>query len=122
MGGEEQIAALIREAFTERNIADRAVLDVDELLARVMQNVRRMVETLPEGSVLREKAWKDIEPLIKIELEPYTLGLKQAITSEVSAGLPNIAAYAARQASYASGLTVATLGSQLQDSVAEGRS
>ena len=50
MGGEDQLKALIRQAFSEKNVSDRAVLDVDELLGRVMLSVRRLVETLPPES------------------------------------------------------------------------
>ena len=61
MGGNDQLKALIRQGFAEKNIADRADLDVQQLLARVMLNVRRLVETLPEGTCLETKSgvsWK----------------------------------------------------------------
>ena len=101
MGGEDQLKALIRQAFAEKNVADRAVLDVDALLARVMRNVRRLVETLPEESLLRGKAWRELEPLVKIEMEPYAQGLQRAVMQEETIAAPGMEAFAKRQAEYA---------------------
>ena len=101
MGGDKQINALIRQAFAEKNVSDRAVLDVDELLGRVMLNVKRLVETLPEESLLRGKAWRDLEPLIKFEMEPYAQALRVAVTQEEAAAAPDMEAFAKRQAEYA---------------------
>ena len=67
---EKQLAAFIAQAFSLQNTADRAVLDVDALLARVMLDVRRMVELLPEEGLLRDKAWKDLQPLVKTQMLP----------------------------------------------------
>ena len=101
MGGEDQIKALIRQAFAEKNVADRSVLDVDALLARVMSNVRRLVETLPEESLLRGKAWRDLEPLIKFEMEPYALALQQSIEQQQQIAAPEMETYSQRQLKYA---------------------
>ena len=101
MGGEDQLKALIRQAFAEKNVSDRAGLDVEELLARVMYNVKRLVETLPEESLLRGKAWRELETLIKIEMAPYAQGLRQSITQQVVAAAPDMEAFAKRQAEYA---------------------
>ena len=101
MGGEDQLKALIRQAFSEKNVADRAVLDVDALLGRVMFNVRRLVETLPEESLLRGKAWRELETLIKIEMEPYARGLRVAIEQQEVAAGPDMEAFAKRQAEHA---------------------
>ncbi len=109
MSGEDQLKALIRQAFAEKNVSDRAGLDVEELLARVMYNVKRLVETLPEESLLRGKAWNDLEDLIKIEMAPYALGLRQSITQQVVAAAPDMEAFAKRQAEYA-GARITELG------------
>ena len=101
MGGNDQLKALIRQGFAEKNIADRADLDVQQLLARVMLNVRRLVETLPEENLLRNTKWKELEPLVKIEMAPYAQGLRQAITQQIVAAGPDMEAYAIRQAEYA---------------------
>ena len=98
MGGEDQIKLLIRQAFAEKNVSDRAVLDVDALLGRVMRNVRRLVETLPEESLLRATAWSELERLIKIEMAPYAQGLQQAVLQQEVAASPEMKEYARRQA------------------------
>ena len=119
MGGEDQIKALIREAFAEKNVSDRAVLDVDELLGRVMLNVRRLVESLPEESLLRGRAWRQLEPLIKIEMEPYARGLRQAVLQQEIAAGPDMEAYARREAEYAGAKITQGLGSATPASVTE---
>ena len=101
MGGNDQLKALIRQGFAEKNIADRADLDVQQLLARVMLNVRRLVETLPEENLLRTKSWADLEDLVLIEMAPYAQGLRQSITQQIVAAGPDMEAYAIRQAEYA---------------------
>lgn len=98
MGGEDQIKTLIRQAFSLQNTANRAVLDVDALLAQVMQNVRSLVEQLPEGSLLRMQTWRSLEPQIKLEMEPYSRGLYSALQRENRAAAPDMAAFAEREA------------------------
>ena len=98
MGGEDQIKTLIRQAFSLQNAADRAVLDVDALLAQTMQNVRSLVEQLPEGSLLRMQTWKSLEPLVKQQMEPYARGLYLAMQRENGVAAPDMAAYAEREA------------------------
>ena len=46
------------------------VLDVDELLGQVMLNVKQLVELLPDENLLKVKV-RELEPIIKIEMEPY---------------------------------------------------
>ena len=41
------------------------------VLAQVMANVKRLVETMPKEGLLREKAWRDLEPLVQAELDKY---------------------------------------------------
>ena len=101
MGGNDQLKALIRQGFAEKNIADRADLDVQQLLARVMLNVRRLVETLPEENLLRNRSWADLEDDVLIEMAPYAQGLRQSITQQIVAAGPDMEAYAIRQAEYA---------------------
>ena len=71
MGGEDQLKALIRQTFSLQNVADKAVVNVDQVLAQVMANVKRLIETMPKEGLLREKAWRDLEPLVKDELAKY---------------------------------------------------
>ena len=68
MGGEDQLKALIRQTFALQNRADKSVLKVDDVLARAMDNIKSLVQTLPQEGLLRNKAWRDLEPLVQEEL------------------------------------------------------
>jgi SPP1 gp7 family putative phage head morphogenesis protein len=113
----DQLKAFVRQAFSLQNTADRAVLDVDALLGRVMFNVRRLIQTLPEEGLLRDKAWKDIQPIVKIEMAPYAQGLRQAVEQQEVAAAPDMVAYAAREAEYAGAKITQGLGQPLQSNV-----
>ena len=119
MGGEQQLKAFIAQAFSLQNVADRAILDVDGLLGRVMLDVKRMVEQLPEESLLRDKAWKELRPIVKTLMAPYSQGLKQAIEREEVIASPEMKAYAVREAEYAGAKITGGLGAPLQASVIE---
>ena len=114
---ERQLKSLIREAFSLQNVADRAVLDVDALLGRVMLNVRRLISELPEESLLRGRAWRNMQPIVKIEMEPYAKGLRRAIEQQEVAGSPEMAAYAQREAEAAGAAINRSLGAPTQTSV-----
>ena len=100
-----------------QNVADRAVLDVDALLGRVMLNVRKLIEQLPEESLLRGRAWRDLQPLVKLELEPYAQGLKQAVTQQEITGAPGMQEFARREAELAGAKLTGGLGAPTQASV-----
>ena len=117
MAAEDQLKALVRQAFSLRNTADRAVLDVDALLGQVMLNVKALVEQLPEENLLKAKAWRQLEPMVKLEMEPYARGLYQAVQQENAAAAPSMAAYAEREAKYAGVNIVQGLGSPSTSSV-----
>ncbi len=116
---EKQLKAFIAQAFSLQNIADRAVLDVDALLARVMLDVRRMVELLPEEGLLRDKAWKELQPIVKTQMAPYAQALRQAVEQQEVAAAPDMKAYAAREAEYAGAKITQGLGAPLPSSVVE---
>ena len=117
MGGEDQLKGLIRHAFSERNVADRAVLGVDALLSQVMLNVKRLVETLPNENLLRNRAWRELEPLVLIEMAPYAQGFRQSITQQEVVAGPDMEAYAIRQAEYAGAKITNGLGAATPASV-----
>jgi hypothetical protein len=77
------------------------VVNVDQVLAQVMANVKRLVETMPKEGLLREKAWRDLEPLVKAELDKYgdRLG-KSLVDAEVKA-TPKMRAYGVREFNHA---------------------
>jgi SPP1 gp7 family putative phage head morphogenesis protein len=117
LGGEDQLKTLIRQGFALQNVADRAVLDVDALLGRVMLNVRKLIEQLQEESLLRGRAWKDLQPIVKLELEPYAQGLKQAVTQQQVTGAPGMQDFARREAELAGAKLTSGLGAPTQASV-----
>ena len=100
-----------------QNVADRAVLDVDALLGRVMLKVRKLIELLPEESLLRGRAWKDLQPIVKLELEPYAQGLKQAVTQQEVTAAPGMQDFARREAELAGAKLTGGLGAPTQASV-----
>ena len=101
MGGEDQLKALIRQTFSLQNVADKAVVNVDQVLAQVMANVKRLVETMPQEGLLRQKAWRELEPLVKAELDKYgdRLG-KSLVDTEVKAA-PAMRKYGLREFNHA---------------------
>ena len=100
MGGEDQLKALIRQTFSLQNVADKAVVNVDQVLAQVMANVKRLVEAMPNEGLLRQKAWRDLEPLVKAELDKYGDALgKSLVDAEVKA-TPKMRAYGVREFNY----------------------
>ena len=47
-----------------------------------MLDVKRLVETLPDASLLREKTWRELQPLVKVAMAPYAKALQQAVYRE----------------------------------------
>ena len=82
-------------------MADKAAAKVDEVLAQVMANVKRLVETMPKEGLLREKAWRDLHPLVQAELDKYgdRLG-KSLVDAEVNA-TPAMRKYGLREFNHA---------------------
>ena len=97
MGGEDQLKALIRFAFSLQNKADKSVINVDQVLAQTMANVKRLVETLPQEGLLRDKAWRDLEPFVKAELKNYGDQLGASIVQNDSAAASGMRDYAVRE-------------------------
>ena len=97
MGGEDQLKALVRQAFSLQNTADKSVLTVDGVLAQTMGNVKRLIETLPQEGLLRNKAWRDLEPLVKEELDRYGKQLGKALVKGDSEAAPGMRDYAVRE-------------------------
>lgn len=106
---ERQLKSFVRQAFFLQNAADRAVLDTDLLLGRVMLQVKRLVETLPEESLLRQKSWRELSALIKVELAPYAQVLRTSMYREAGIAWPGMADYAAREATNAGAKLTAPL-------------
>ena len=97
MGGEDQLKALIRFAFSLQNKADKSVIKVDQVLAQAMANVKQIIERLPQEGLLRDKAWRDLEPFVKAELKIYGDQLGAAIVEGDSAAAPGMRDYAVRE-------------------------
>ena len=101
MGGEDQLKALIRQTFALQNVADKAVVNVDQVLAQSMANVKRLVETLPAEGLLRQKAWRDLEPLVQAELSKYGEALGQSLVDAEVNATPAMRKYGLREFNHA---------------------
>jgi len=93
---EEQLKLFLRQAFalsrTEASILDMA----SPALLRAMSNIRKIVgDNLPDESLMREKIWRELRPLIAMELQPLNDSFAQSIYSNISDELPEIADQAA---------------------------
>tara|TARA_A200000159_G_scaffold68719_3_gene63659 strand:+ start:4256 stop:6097 length:1842 start_codon:yes stop_codon:yes gene_type:complete len=97
VGGEDQLKALVRQGFALQNTADKSVLTVDGVLAQTMGNVKRLVESLPQEGLLRNKAWRDLEPLVKEELDKYGRQLGKTLVNSNSQAAPDMRDYAVRE-------------------------
>ena len=101
MGGEDQLKALIRQTFSLQNVADKAVVNVDQVLAQVMANVKRLVETMPAEGLLREKAWRNLEPLVREELAKYGERLGKSLVDADAKATPAMRKYGLREFNHA---------------------
>jgi len=107
---EKQLEAFVSQAFTLQDTADRAVLDVDYLLAIVMARALLLVQSLPDEGLLRKKEWNNIAPLVLNEIEPYTQELAQSITRQEIAAAPVMKEYAVKEAELAGAKITEKLG------------
>ena len=99
---ESQLKSFVRQAFALQDTSDRAVLDVDALLGRVMLEVKRLILAgLPDEGLLRQRAWREMRPLVLRSMVPYAIKLRMAVYREETIAAPDMAAYAAREAKYA---------------------
>ena len=114
---ESQLKALVRQAFRLQDTADTEVLKVDQILARVMLQVRRIVETLPEEGLLRNKQWRELKELVEIEMAPYAKALREAVIQEEIAAAPEMKAFAVREAELAGAKIVNNLGAPAPENV-----
>ena len=114
---ESQLKAFVRQAFALQDTADRTILDVDRLLGVVMLEVKRLVETLPDASLLREKTWRELKPLVRVAMAPYAKALQQAVYREEVIAAPEMLAYAEREARYAGASIIKTSAAPLQADV-----
>ena len=107
---ESQLKSFVRQAFALQDTSDRAVMDVDALLGRVMLDVKRLILAgLPNEGLLRQKAWREMRPLVMNAMVPYATKLRMAVYREETIAAPDMAAYAVREAKYAgANLTVSS--------------
>ena len=98
---EAQLKAVIRQGFSLQNTADKAVVNVDEVLARTMARVKGLVSTLPEEGLLRNKSWAQLEPLVRDEVSKYTEKLGNSIQTALVDAEPGMERAAIREAQLA---------------------
>ena len=89
-----------------------------------MSQVKRLVEVLPEEGLLRGRAWKDLEPLVKQELNVYGQQLGSAIENALVDAEPGMEAAAIREAKLGGAdfgpetISINPAGGRVQDTVA----
>ena len=93
---EEQLQNLIRSAFKLQATSERAVKSADATLAQAMAAIRSLVELLPEDSLFRDQAWKELEPFVRTELKSYGDTLGTAITAALEQAEPAMQQSAAK--------------------------
>lgn len=98
---EAQLKAVIRQAFALQNTADKAVINVDQVLARSMAIVKSLVQTLPQEGLLRNRSWRQLEPLVKDELAAYADKLNSSLQAALVEAEPGMEGAAIRQAQLA---------------------
>ena len=118
---ESQLKSFVRQAFALQDTSARAVLDVDALLGRVMLNVRRLIETgLPDEGLLRQKAWRELKPLVLREMSPYASKLRTAVYREETIASKGMVDYAIREGKYAGASLSAGVGAPAPASIVAG--
>ena len=82
MGGEDQLKGFIKQGVELQDSADKVELLTAGALALALYNIKRMIETMPQEGLLRNKSWQQLEPLVRIELEKYAdeLGVQMVRT------------------------------------------
>ncbi len=95
---EKQLASLIRQGFALNNVATKAVADVDRVLASAMKTIKTLVGLLPQEGLLRDKSWRDLEPLVRQELGKYAKQLEGTLTAALADADEGMERVAIRQA------------------------
>ena len=88
------------------------------MLAEVMLSVKRMIETLPEEGLLRNKAWRDLEPMVRREVQRYGKALGPGLVQQMEDNAGELKEAALRQAVQAGAdLNISTVRQDVPDSV-----
>ena len=66
-----------------------------------MSQVRRLIATLPEEGLLRERSWKQLVPLVKEQVDEYTSQFGRELVSSLEGGSEGMESFAIREAKYA---------------------
>ena len=88
MGGEDQLKGFIKQGIQLQDSADKVELLTAGALALALFNIKRMVETMPQEGLLRNKSWRQLEPLVRIELERYADELGKQMVRTVADSAP----------------------------------
>ena len=83
---EDQLKLFIQQAFANEQFAATALENADPVLTQALKNVRQMVESLPEGQVMRQIMWREMLPAIANELAPYNEALADSVVRELLDG------------------------------------
>lgn len=88
MGGEDQLKGFIKQGVELQDSADKVELLTTGALALALFNIKRMIETMPQEGLLRNKSWRQLEPLVRIELERYADELGKQMVRTVADAAP----------------------------------
>ena len=94
---ERQLQNMISTAFKLQATADKAVRKHRRGAGAVMDAVRNLVASLPDEGLLRNKAWRDREPLVRLELLGYGDQLAAASGGALEEAEPGMEAAAIRR-------------------------
>nr|BAR34286.1 minor head protein [uncultured Mediterranean phage uvMED] len=85
-----QLALFLRHAFSLTNATDAAVKGANPEFASAMQQIRRLVEGMPEEALMQAKAWKELEPQVMQALRPYNDSFRASIVENLEGLAPEI--------------------------------
>ena len=88
MGGEDQLKGFIKQGIQLQDSADKVELLTAGALALALFNIKRMVEAMPQEGLLRNKSWRQLEPLVRVELEKYADELGVQMVRQVADAAP----------------------------------
>lgn len=88
MGGEDQLKGFIKQGIQLQDSADKVELLTAGALALALYNIKRMIETMPQEGLLRNTSWRQLEPLVRVELEKYADELGVQMVRQVADAAP----------------------------------
>lgn len=76
---ERQLSLFLRHAFSLVNAENGALKGANPAFVRAMQDVKLIVDNLPEGSLRLKQTWQDLEPSVMRALRPYNDAFRDSL-------------------------------------------